>query len=321
MPPSQRYRENSIQSILRLKNNAPAVGPLRLARSADATVIEAISLRIANDQLSTKQLLLTTGFGLDKNLKVPVRLPVLAIPGLQLMERMHEAGLPVPSYLLYQATGFIAETNNIDQQSAQECATLMQEYLQRYVATFHPNIAEHVRMEFGCDYPTAVQQDIEHIIDNIRLRITQNADVSQAMELLQTSGQKHSNGASKHGTYAAANVLYNGASRTYPFADDIPADLHAILPIGGSAEKPFFTLTSDFADRRGGVKVIPMLTMLGSKPTYYHYPESGDPNTADEFHQASRNARLNGPIRGDLAALISDAGSADAVADIFPQHS
>lgn len=320
MPASIRYPANRIQGILRLKDNNPAVGPLRPARSSDATVIQAIAQHIADHQLSSKQLLLTTGFGLDKNLNVPLRLPVLAIPGLQLMERMHDADVPVPPYVLYQATDFIAKTNGMNQQSAQECAAVMEEYLQRYIATFHPNIAGHVHLKFGCGYPETVRENVASIVDDIHRRVSESTTVSEAIKQLQTSEKRHSNGASKHDAYAAANILYNGASGTYPFADDIPAGLHAILPIGGRAEQPFFALTSDFADHRGGIQIIPMVTPLGAKPTYYHYPEIGDPETSAELKRAAQDPRLNGPIRGDLAALLSDAGSADAVADIFPNH-
>ncbi len=317
----ERYPANRIQGILRLKDNNVAVGPLRPARSSDASTIQSIAVAIAESQLSTKQFLLTTGFGLDKNLAIPIRLPALIIPGLQLMERMADAKLPIPPYLLYQATAFIAETNDIDRDAAQECATSMRNYLQEYIETFHSRIAENVHIRFGCEYEERLRADVASITESIRQRIGENTDVSMAMQQLQTSEKKHSNGSGKHLAYAAANILYNGASGTYPFTDDLAENVHAILPIGGRAEKPFFMLTSDFADRDAKIKVIPMLTPLGEKPTYYHYPELGDPLTANQFQTALGNTSLNGPIRADLASMISDTGDTDAVAAILSNHS
>jgi len=113
MESTSKVSANLIQSAIRLKDNDQAIGPLRPARSPDAAVLERISKNIAQGVTSSRQLLLTTGFGLHRSLKVPVRLPALAIPGFKVMERMQDAGVPVPKYLLYQATDFIAETNAI----------------------------------------------------------------------------------------------------------------------------------------------------------------------------------------------------------------
>ncbi|MDP6562084.1 MAG: hypothetical protein QF793_04140, partial [Candidatus Peribacteraceae bacterium] len=41
-----------------------------------------------------------------------------------------------------------------------------------------------------------------------------------------------------------------------------------IIPIGGRAEKPFFALTTAVAKKRG-VDIVPMVTQIGSKPTYH----------------------------------------------------
>lgn len=191
MTVASRYPANRIQGILRLKDNDPAVGPLRPARSSDATTVQSIALAIANGNLTSRQLLLTTGFGLSTNLRIPARLPALIIPGLQVMEKMIDADLPAPSYLLYQATDFIAETNDIDRDAARECAVSMGKYLRSYIATFHRRIADLVQIRFGCEYPPNVREDIAVIAQSIRLRIQESGDVFAAIQQLKRSEEKH----------------------------------------------------------------------------------------------------------------------------------
>ncbi len=319
MESTTKASANLIQSAIRLKDNDQAIGPLRPARSPDAVAIEKIAKNIAQGVASSRQLLLTTGFGLHRSLKVPVRLPALAIPGFKVMERMQDAGLPVPKYLLYQATDFIAETNCLPREDSHECSRKMEEYLRQYVARFHGRIAKNVIFKFGCEYPLETKQAVSMTVDEIRSRILDIAPLREAMEQIHAYEARHSNGTNHYDDYAAANVLYSGATQQYPFGDDLPADVEAILPIGGNAEKPFFTLTAHFSEHLGKRKVIPMLTPIGSRPTYYHYPESGDPISISEYSDAMKQPIKDGPIRTDINAMIADGATPETLSEIYPE--
>lgn len=317
MESTSKVSANLIQSAIRLKDNDQAIGPLRPARSPDAAVLERIAKNIAQGVASSRQLLLTTGFGLHRSLKVPVRLPALAIPGFKVMERMQDVGVPVPKYLLYQATDFIAETNCLHREDSHECSQKMETYLRQYVARFHERIAEHVIFKFGCEYPLEAKQAVSMTVDEIRSRMLDIAPLREAMEQIHAYEARHSNGTNHYDDYAAANVLYSGATQQYPFGEDLPEDVQAILPIGGNAEKPFFTLTAHFSEHLGKRKVIPMLTPIGSRPTYYHYPQSGDPISIAEYANAMKQPIKDGPIRIDINAMIADGATPEALSEIY----
>lgn len=308
---------NLVQGILRLKNNNPSIGPIRPARSIDAKVLQETAKNIAQGISSSRELLLTTGFGMHRDLKIPVRLPALIIPGLNVMERMDDAGLPVPKYVVYQATDFIAETNDLPKDKALECASQMERYLRDYVRVFHSRVAENVQFEFGCDYPAECKKTIDDTVLTIRSMMMELDDVKTAMNQISESETKHSNGSNKSHAYAAANVLYSGALREYPFKQD---GVKTVLPIGGIAEKPFFAVTSAHSDRLDERHVVPMLTQIGSRPTYFYYGNSGDPLSAVEYAQATKEAFRDGPIRFDLNAMIADGASPDQIAEIYPKQ-
>jgi hypothetical protein len=311
---------NLIQGALRLKDNQKAIGPLRPAQSSDAKTLENIARSISQGITSSRQLLLTTGFGLNRSGKIPVRLPVLAIPGFNAMERMQDAGLPVPKYLLYQATEFIAETNCLSQDESVECSRKMEKYLRQYVERFHARIAEHVVFRFGCEYPPEIKNIVTDTAEEIKSLLKDLPPLREAMEKIDEGEKRHSNGVNNSHTYAAANVFYSGAIESYPFMHDLPVDTQAILPIGGNAEKPFFNLTAHFSAHVGKRKVIPMLTPLGSRPTYYYYPQSEDPASISEYANAVKQPLKDGPIRIDINALQADGATPDMLSDIYPEQ-
>lgn len=310
---------NFIQGTLRLKDNSQEIGPLRPALNTDSFEIQEIAKKISQGMISTSQLLLTTGFGLDSTLEIPVRLPALIIPGLKIMERMKNADLPPPNYILYQATDFIAQTNNLPSEKAQKSALKMEKYLREYVNKFHSSIAEHVIFRFGSEYSFQVKEDVEKIIECIRDSIQTNASLQESMAQINQYDVKKSNGQNSSETYAAANVLYSGATESYPFAPDLKSDTRIILPIGGNKEKPFFQLTAHFAALYKERKVIPMLTPIGSRPTYYPYPQLGDPLSISQFAHAMKQPLKDGPIRIDINAMIADGVTPDALSEIFLQ--
>lgn len=308
---------NAIHGALRLKGTDLRIGSLRPARTPDSVHLEQIARSIAQKRMSTRQLLLTTGLGLQGGGRVPVRLPALLLPGLHVLEQLQALGLPSPTYRVYQATEFIADTNGIPLDEAQESAAKMEHYLQKYIERFHPQVASHVQLRFRQPLTPDIQDRIHATIDAIREQIAASIPVRDALHLLEQCEQKHSGAAGSSHCYAAANALYSGAVEGYPFADDLPTDAEIVLPIGGHAEKPFFAVTSALSDMNEK-RVIPLLTHLGSRPTYYAYPAHGDPLSLEDYDRALRGRLRDGPLCADIAALQADGATPETLADIFP---
>lgn len=308
---------NAVHSALRLKGVDPRIGSLRPARTSDSVHLEQIARSISQKQMFTQQLLLTTGLGLQAGAQVPVRLPALLLPGLHVLECVQALGLLPPTYRVYQATEFIAATNGIPLNEAQESATKMECYLRKYIERFHAQVASHVQLRFHQPSTPDSQERMHATIDAIREQTSTSAAVRDALQLLERCEQKHSGVSESSHLYTAANALYSGAVDGYPFAEDLPTDTKVILPIGGHAEKPFFAITSVLSDVNEK-RVIPLLTHLGSRPTYYAYPAHGDPLSLDDYDRVLRGRLRDGPLRADITALHADGATPESLADIFP---
>ncbi len=304
---------NHIHNALRLNGVSSAIGPLRPARSNDSVTLQKTALEISRQVVSSRQLMFATGFGMHRSCIVPIRLPALLLPGLRAMKRLQDLGLSVPTYTVYQATDFIIETNQYSPEKARICSVLMSSYLQAYVNRFHPCVAEYVQLHFDCPYSPAIRQNIS----DVRTRFKALKGLPDAMMQLQKYEQNQSDSEDQYELYAAANAFYSCADSKYPFAAEAPNNHKIILPIGGQAEKPFFAITSLVADQSQKT-VIPMLTTLGSRPTYYPYPSSKDPLSIKEYAEAIRSPLNDGPLRVDIAAMDADGATADALEDIYP---
>ncbi|MDP7477449.1 MAG: hypothetical protein QF442_03300, partial [Candidatus Peribacteraceae bacterium] len=165
----------------------------------------------------------------------------------------------------------------------------------RYIEELHPKIADHVQFRFERETDPQATEAIEQLISEI------SSETSIAIfDRLSANESAHSNRNGQAMRYAAANVLYNGADPSrYPFADS-KADARIIIPIGGRAEKPFFALTNAIAKKRN-TDVVPMVTQIGSKPTYYPTP--------DCF-----------ATRQDFEALSADGATEDLLQGIYPSE-
>lgn len=310
-----QIRRNHLQEILRLKKHPTSIGPLRMANpEKDQHTLNQLCQEIADGRILPSEILLTTGIGQSaKSADIPVRLPSLLVPGLQIMRSFQEAGFSPPQYLVYQATDFIAEMNGIEPTQAQEISQRMQQYLRGFIDEMYPDLKDQVRLEFKLPYEAPTKVVIESLAQEIREALNAVLELAPVNSTLAKSEEQHSQRQGSYLQYAAANVLYNGAIKTrYPFANQTRPK--AILPIGGNAEKPFFALTSHFADREK-VPVIPLLTHIGSRPTYYPYPDKKDPVSPEEL---SNTPHPDGPIRHDFEALQTIRFTQDRIKKIFP---
>lgn len=238
------------------------------------------------------------------------------------MERCRDLGLPTPPYLVYQATDFIAETNGIPAAQAKEVSQRMAQYLQAYVSEFHGRITECVSFRFGCDYPPDTRAAVEEIATDIRARAETVPAIAETLRTLERCEARCSNQSGKSLPYAAANVLYNGGvAARFPFRDSEDVNrASVVLPIGGLPEKPFFHITSVFAaEDPSGKALIPLVSHIGSRPTYYPALEQGDPCSVEEYEK--RGSIRDAAIRADFACMEASGVSPERLRDVFPSPS
>ncbi|MAE68639.1 hypothetical protein CL635_02420 [bacterium] len=254
---------NQILSIFRSKGVDSRIGPLKHADTSQSSLLQSLAREISQGRAQCNEVLFTTGLGLSDSREVPLRLPAILVPALCAMERQKELGFDPSRYLVYQATDFIADANGIDHSQALEVSKRMEHYLRRYVKEVHPSIKDRVEFRFERDKDPQATEAIEQLIGEI----SDEASIA-IFDRLTANESVHSNRNGQAMRYGAANVLYNGADpERYPFAES-KADARIIIPIGGRAEKPFFALTTAVAKKRG-VDIVPMVTQIGSKPTYH----------------------------------------------------
>lgn len=260
---AQRASFKALQAAMRLTNdNAAAGGPLRLVDAAeDASRLQFL----LKSEQGPPNITLATGLGLSAE-GIPLRLPAVLLPGLEILRKYATFGIQPPKYLIYQATQFIAETNVLAQDTAVQIAEVMTRYIDRFVTEAYPDIAGRVELRFGeharvdADHLLAIEQELAALPaaqpDLLRL---QEANARQRRDVRMAT------------RYAAANVLLNGACPGSPF-EDVFGSAAAVMPIGGRQEEPFFRLTRLMAQQHGRV-VIPQLCQPGEAPTYYPHSQ------------------------------------------------
>lgn len=312
---------NLIQKTIRLSGYNSGIGPLRLADPSHGSLLQDFSRRAAVGETSTENILFTTGYGIHRSHAFPVRAPALMLPVLHVLEEMKRIGLEPSQYLVYQATGFIAHTNGLDPELARQSSQRLEKYLRGYVQRYHASIAHHVSFEFGSEYSEEVARSVEHIAARLRFDTDCLMNTEHILQKTGAYERRQSNGIGQSDLYTAANALYSGIDEHYPFQDRISDRTEMIIPVGGNPEKPFFAITARMGNLQTNArKVIPFLTMLGSRPTYYPYPQSGDPQNINEFAYVIASPLKDGPIRGDIAAMVADGVTPESLRDIFPEQ-
>jgi len=306
--------KNLLQKTFRLKNGPKSIGSLKLANAQeDGPRFEKLCMELESGDRAPEHMVLATGLGLPANTSdIPVRLPALILPGLNILRQLKELGVSVPRYEIYQATDFIAETNGLSSTYAKTMAKRMEEYIRNFVDAFSPDIADRVILEFDEDLYARgpVREPIERISEQIREKAELIPEITDIMISLSSSEEKHSNCSGKHDLYAAANLVYNGFGEGSLSAYD--------LIIGSRSERPFFSLQKFFQDAVRDV--FAMYTQLGSRPTYYPYHDKGDPVNPEEYTRAFEVAFksvMDGPIRKDLEALRESGLTPDALKEIY----
>lgn len=310
---------NLVQKTIRLTDYNSGIGPLRLAKPSQGSLLQDFSRRVAASEASTENILYTTGYGIHRSYEFPVRAPALMLPVLHVLEEMKRIGLEPARYLVYQATGFIVHANNLDPDLAYQSSQRLESYLRGYVQRYHRSIADYVSFEFGSEYTEDLARSIENIASHVRSDTHLLLNAEHLLKKTSEYERQQSNGKGSADVYTAANALYSGVNEDYPFQDKISDHTEMIIPVGGNPEKPFFAFTSLMADMRSSArKVIPFLTALGSRTMYYPSREAGDPMTVEQFAEAASHPLKDGPLRSDIQAMIADGATAEGLREIFP---
>jgi hypothetical protein len=180
----------------------------------------------------------------------------------------------------------------------------MEEYLRQYVATMFPDIAAHVNINFLSTYDRKTREAVHGLTEEIKNQAVSILPVQDKMKLLEKAEQRHSQSRGKAFYYAAANLIYNGI-RPNEYPMELSTTTRIIIPIGGKAEAPFYSL-HPYLKVPQAPENIPFFTHLGSRPTYYPVPEKGEITNVQSYQQAVQEgfkSVIDGPVRQDLSAL------------------
>ncbi len=235
-------------------------------------------------------------FGLAKNWEVPVRLPALLIPALEIMKRLLEQDITPPHLVIYQATSIISRVNMIPKHDALRVAIIMETKLYCFIKENFPELLPYVNIYF---WEKENDEDSLEAIKSYSLKVSETLSKNGNNSHFQECEKRHSNWKDEYVLYVTANTFYNWGFNEYPFQDT--DDAQNIIPIWGRSETKFFeTLLQTQTSFRD---IFPLITQVGAFPTYYHNPR-WDIGTIQELSQYhSWNIQLHPDIRKDLQIL------------------
>lgn len=231
-----------------------------------ARELESLALNLARKD-TVQKITLTTGLGLsDKG--VPVRLPALIVPGLNILRELRNVANADPYYVIYQARDFITRVNRLDATQAFTNAAQCTQLVSDFINEFYPDLKDRVIVVPG------EKADIEE--DHLaglagQLSKARSLDMYEDMKTIYGYAARRNTQQDGHLYYAAANVILNGGyAPHYPLAGIVPQDTSVIMPIGGKKEKPFFNLTRAVSEQTGTLHTImPLIVPVGKIPAYY----------------------------------------------------
>jgi len=233
-------------------------------------------VRFFRDVKEETKVVVTTGFGLPADGKVPLRLPSLFVPGIKMIENMVKKGHENCSYVIYQTPNLIKEINKI-KSPVKKTSDLQKDYINAFLDEACPdkNIREKIEVRFLDD--RLKDTELKNVVDNLSVFIKRqhesgNAKYQEMNKILQYgSGHKQSNDSAYQ--YAAINAIYNQALKFNPLSNGEEGD-KVVIPVGGDKERPFFSLTHQIAkDFNNESKVMPMVHQVGFRPSYYPYKD------------------------------------------------
>lgn len=237
-------------------------------------------------------------FGLPKNWEIPIRLPALLVPALEIIKRLLEWGIEPPQLIIYQATSIISEVNKIPREDAINIATIMETRLHNFIKENFPRLLPYINIEF---WEKENDWDTLEIIKGYSWKISKTLWENGSNSHFQECERRYSNWNNAYTLYVTANTFYNGGFDEYPFQNT--NEPQNIIPIWGRSEAKFFeTLLQTQTSLR---EIFPLITQIGAFPTYYHNPR-WDIGTSEELSDYLLwGNRLHPDIEKDLKILSS----------------
>lgn len=238
---------------------------------------------------------LHTWFGLPKNWEVPMRLPALIIPALEIMRELKKSDITPPHFVVYQATSLISEINQIPREEALRVAAEMETTLFNFIKGNFPELVPHTSIYFW------EKENEWEILDSIQRYAwdTNGLLTETSKSHFQSCETRNSNGNGKSLLYVTANSYYNGWFDEYPFPQ--APDTNSIIPIWGHSEKAFFKILLE--TQTSCRDIFPLITQVGAFPTYYKNPRWDIMTEAELSQYDSWNTHLHPDIQKDLSVL------------------
>jgi len=232
---------------------------------------------------------------IPKHGEMPLRLPVIIVPSLEIMRWLLRAGITPPKLVVYQATGVISHINNIDPTEAQWISEAMESQLSDFLQANFPELWAYVVFQFW------EQDNDEETLENIQKYATATTSIltRESHEHFKKCESHNSNNDGKYELYVSANSYYNGGFEEYPILHlDSP---ETVIPIWGRSETKFFqTLLETQQSCRN---ILPLITQVWAFPSYYPNPKWDVMSREDLEKFESWDISLHPDIAKDLSTL------------------
>ncbi len=199
-----------------------------------------------------------TGMGISKD-GYPQRLPVIMIPTIRIMERLHALGVTNTCYTIYQARNFLAESEWLNHQTIENIGRKMFHYLNEYGCRL--KIPKKVRDTIQFDMDRKIPENLIEEWVEILKKLE-----SPEMEKIIAYAQSKWKDITSAYRYAVANIIGNHN------LDDAPSKITRIL-IGWAKERPFFNIGKTYETHLWiETKIIPLIQSTWYLPPYYTQP-------------------------------------------------
>ncbi len=250
---------------------------------------------VINNSRDFKATNIHVGFWIPKNWEVPLRLPVILVPALEIMRWLLREWITPPHFIVYQATSIISQINDIEVSEASNTSRNMENRILSFIQESFPELLEYITLSFWCK-----NDDLE-ILETIRAYAWSTSELlaESSKSHFQSCEARNSNWSWKSLLYATANSYYNGWFEQYPFSEASPAN--TIIPIWWRSETECFKLLLE--TQMSCRDIFPLITQLGTFPTYYKNLR-WDIMTETELSQYDPwNTDLHPDIQKDLKVL------------------
>lgn len=308
---------NGLLSGAFLGRTAKYEGRTRQVSDETALALQSLSRNLVNTNNPTN-IALTTGLGLsDKG--VPLRLPALLIPALQMLRELksyNEArGFKQISarYIIYQASDFIAQMNKLDPELAKTNSEICKNYIKAFVHQYFPDVSSQIDLFIGDD--VSMDYDAVQKLAGLLKNDLPEEIKDDMQKILNYGGRRNAIQDSSY-YYAAANIILNGGyNPCYPLSGTLPKNTAIVMPMGGKKEIPFFAMSRFYAQSTNvNYQVIPLVIPVGSIPAYY--PFSKGDVLVGAVEEEIEKFNPNSQIAGDFALLAQYGISAEDLSGI-----